>query len=739
MDMDKEIYKIFESYKKVFYSFDIKANKVHNFLGSHKTIEEITDKSYDECNSFLNSPKLDAYRQQIAVKLTKPTIVIDVENKKKDGIGLVNFKKMYKELELPRTLLMRSKSGGLHAYYKLEDDDSYKLFNLKYNEYEDIEFLWFGRIANISDSHQLIKIERKLDIALLKTKSKAFEFFTKKRTKQKLIKKTKAKDETDNILVETKHYLIGVNMKQFRDYVRTLIYLNDSNSDYNTWFLVIVKTYNLVNQFIDNDLINIYLKGYSIEQLIEWSKQSEKYVENEVLQKWESLNLNNDSKARFTDFDQLMALSKLYVYSNIKGSDSIHSIFDPKLKYSKTNFAKTWGQYIKTINELRLHTVDRMFYKPYDERKIIEDTRATVLNTFNQDSIAKNIPFEDFKEKHQFFARAFLSLLVIQFGYNDALILYNYIAFLLQRFGERSQVAIILHSKLQGVGKSTIANVIRTLLGSENCKTVSNESMQSSFTSYVGSHYFIFWDEVAIKKNNIELVTSKIRMLCTQHIIAKHAKGVDEIDIENVSNIMLATNDLTQLNFYEEDRRWIPFSVNYENKDDFKDDVNREMEKFGFTYDSLFKTLKDFGEDKIDENYRLALASYFYNKIKVNNDFFKGDPVHTEAFKNAVLETKDKVNGFIEIQDLLDSNEGLYYSSELTTIRDIKSIFLNNYNDKEISKILKLLGYKKHNIKKQLIYNAERKRSYCWVRNCKEIDNEIERLYDKYSTTKEIL
>ncbi len=192
--MNKEIYEIFKDYKKILHDHDIKTKK-YFYYDSRESEESIPKTTYEECCLWLSKGNSNPnIQKQIAIYIKKDIVIIDVENKPKgkdnikDGLGILSFKKMVKELELPRTLLLRSKQGGYHAYYRLEDNDSYKLFSNRYRNYEDIEILWGGgELATIADSNNKIKILRNNKIATLKCDSKAFKFFTKEK-KEKLFR-----------------------------------------------------------------------------------------------------------------------------------------------------------------------------------------------------------------------------------------------------------------------------------------------------------------------------------------------------------------------------------------------------------------------------------------------------------------------------------------------------------------------------------------------------------------------
>lgn len=98
-----------------------------------------------------------------------------------------------------------------------------------------------------------------------------------------------------------------------------------------------------------------------------------------------------------------------------------------------------------------------------------------------------------------------------------------------------------------------------------------------------------------------------------------------------------------------------------------------------------------------------------------------------------MAETKDKVNGFTEIQELLDNKEGLYYSDKIAVVNDVKSVMTNEYNDKEVAKVFKLLGYKKNIKKIQTDYKFGKRRHFVWAKNLDDIKVEIERLRLAYS------
>ncbi len=717
--MDIDVFNIFRNFKKVFCEFDPLTKKMIVKQGSefHKSPENISDKNISECAEFLttNDEKLT---KLIAIKLGIRDLIIDVEDKKQDGIGKKSFEKLKKDFNLPNSLAMSSKSGGIHVHYRLRNDEIYKNIKLKHKNYPDIEFLKNKRLTFVSDNLNKMKIIQDYPIIELDNDS----LFLKTISSQEIEKKNISIKEDK---IKYRNNTSNFPIIDFQNHIEFLLNPYDSNDEYNDWFSVICKIYNLSILLNQKELI-----GYCFFALNEWSKKSSKYKENELKTKWNSLDENSQSKSKFTNEEHILALQKQYVILTCK-NHNICNIYNPNVVYNNSGFTKLWNQLEIDIKRAQLSFAHKIIYNPQNKKKLINDEYNTIsINNFNFKTIPKKIEFDSFLSEYSIFTKMILAWIKTMFG-EDFLIIINYLSFLIQNFGKRSQVVLILYSKIQGVGKSSLAAVIRILLGKENCKMVSNQSMQSSFTSYAGACAFCYWDEVVVNKNNVDDITAKIKMIATQNIITQIKKGKDETNVSNYANIMMTTNDISKLKFNDEDRRWVLVSIDFETKEEFFNELNKNLKEYNINSEAFFIKLNLFNENELNENYRLALASYLYD-FKINENYFKGHAPKTEALEKAIIETSENMEGFIEIRDFIENEEGLYFSNVLVVISDIEKKL--DYNSKQISNVLKKLKFE-NKPRNMFKYGNTIKRKRFWALNLSDqnVDLEITRLYRVHS------
>ena len=107
----------------------------------------------------------------------------------------------------------------------------------------------------------------------------------------------------------------------------------------------------------------------------------------------------------------------------------------------------------------------------------------------------------------------------------------NFLAHLVQRPQERIGHALLITSEAKGIGKSTLGNVVRRLVGEQNSRVVQTKDLKSSFDGWLMGKLVVQVDEV-YEGGNWDLA-NKLKPLITEPTVSANIKYGPQIEIEN--------------------------------------------------------------------------------------------------------------------------------------------------------------------------------------------------------------
>jgi hypothetical protein len=188
--------------------------------------------------------------------------------------------------------------------------------------------------------------------------------------------------------------------------------------------------------------------------------------------------------------------------------------------------------------------------------------------------------------------------------------------------------AIVLYSRQHGVGKNSIIELIRVILGDKYCskfKTI--DDLLKQFNSHHANKFFIFGDEIKPRASDLA-ADLKNAITETQKNVEK--KGIDPEVIKDCANYLFTTNDEIAFKIEEDDRRF--FCVEIEEckltKNDFEEfrkvlDDKKEMAKMFSFIKNYENPVKIVGERPPMTPYKSRLmafslhsvSSFLYKKI----------------------------------------------------------------------------------------------------------------------------
>lgn len=134
-------------------------------------------------------------------------------------------------------------------------------------------------------------------------------------------------------------------------------------------------------------------------------------------------------------------------------------------------------------------------------------------------------------------------------------LIYDAMAFIVQNPDKRMHWAPVLLG-IPGTGKTTIFEVMRSILGGQNVKSVSAKQFIGNFNNYAEGSMFNFIEEIYVAGNNRYQSMDNVKEMITNNIITVNRKGVNQYSAKNTASYFLATNRQDALPIDREDRRY---------------------------------------------------------------------------------------------------------------------------------------------------------------------------------------
>lgn len=154
------------------------------------------------------------------------------------------------------------------------------------------------------------------------------------------------------------------------------------------------------------------------------------------------------------------------------------------------------------------------------------------------------------------------------------------------RTGRRPNWAILLQGT-EGDGKTFLMTLMGAVLGSNNVRAVSPQTLKSDFNGWAEGSLLTVIEEVKLQGHNRHDILNAIKPLITNPIIEIHPKGRDPYNVPNTAGYLLLTNYFDALPLSENDTRYFPICSRWQNSDALR----AFMVKNPDYYDRLFEAV----------------------------------------------------------------------------------------------------------------------------------------------------
>jgi hypothetical protein len=202
--------------------------------------------------------------------------------------------------------------------------------------------------------------------------------------------------------------------------------------------------------------------------------------------------------------------------------------------------------------KLPLLVVERLDFMPGKKEVTEDEDGCFVLNLWRQ----PRWQVVDDAER----PTLFLDHLAYLFDNDDVTInhVLNWTAHLVQHPASRVDHALLITSEAKGIGKSTLGQIVRRLVGERNARVAQPKDLKSQFDGWLAGKLLVQVDEV-YESGNWELA-NKLKSLITEPVVSVNLKYGPQMEIKNFARLIMFSNHTAPLNLEEGDRRYFVFN-----------------------------------------------------------------------------------------------------------------------------------------------------------------------------------
>lgn len=202
---------------------------------------------------------------------------------------------------------------------------------------------------------------------------------------------------------------------------------------------------------------------------------------------------------------------------------------------------------------------------------------------------------------------------------------------------QMTQKAIVLYSPEQGTGKTLFAEYIAAIVGNNHAKKLTSHELTEKHNINLDKLIFGYADEQKINRDQLENVKDYI----TSDKLNINPKGVNQYQVENHSNFMLSTNDVTHIEIDGNDRRFLVLRVSASKKNDI---------------DYFRRVIECHTREHYDQ-----FMWWLANEAEINDEFAYREPPMTSSKRNVATVHEDPIliwfREFYRVQSEMAMNE----------------------------------------------------------------------------------
>jgi hypothetical protein len=278
----------------------------------------------------------------------------------------------------------------------------------------------------------------------------------------------------------------------------------------------------------------------------------------------------------------------------------------------------------------------------------------------------------------------------------------SWFSHILKNPSKKTNCAIVLYSKLEGVGKNMLIDTFIKLIDDYFGLIKQIEDIKKNFNVDLCNKFLIYGDEITA---NAKLLVDRIKDSITASKIKLEKKGFDAVTLRDYSNWIFTTNNENCFKISPEDRRFFMFHCNEEKeKPKFYENVKKEMED-PIMMNKLFMYLKNY-----DDKNEFKIGSGIIPKTEYKTELIMADkPAYIQIFykkPDLFINRECKSADLFKETQIYAKNNYLSSNYSITTFGLYMSKIFGNYKKRHTGGIVYDMPAEEEYLK--LIYEADK-------------------------------
>ena len=222
---------------------------------------------------------------------------------------------------------------------------------------------------------------------------------------------------------------------------------------------------------------------------------------------------------------------------------------------------------VTVAREMGVPVVDGQEFMPGAERIFKNDVEADILNTFTPWPDVSDMP-ADFEYKTKAVDALTRQINNLIESDREKQIILSYLAHNVQYPGRKIPWMIVLQG-IQGDGKSFFGYMMKYVMGGSNSKQVNPETIKGRFNGWAADRCMNFIEEIYLVGAKFTIMNS-LKPVITNTTVEIERKGVDTVNVDNMTNYFATTNFRDAIPLDDEDRRYCVIFSKWQDVDKFQ-------------------------------------------------------------------------------------------------------------------------------------------------------------------------
>ena len=223
----------------------------------------------------------------------------------------------------------------------------------------------------------------------------------------------------------------------------------------------------------------------------------------------------------------------------------------------------------------------------------------------------------------------------------------SFLAYNLQFPGAKIPWALILQG-VQGDGKTFFYEVMKFVLGGNNCRSINVNELEEKFTKWAEGSCMVFIEELKLDNYRKYETLNKLKPYITNPTVSVRRMNVDSYEAINTTNYVALTNFKDALPIDENDRRYCVLFSQWQNAEKLKAWIDENPDY----YPSLYNDMRERWQEIYDWLKAYEIPSWFMNANRAPDTLAKSRMMELSK-SDSITHLEDAIERF-KCEDIND-------------------------------------------------------------------------------------